>query len=85
MKERLLNLLIRSFDEELTEAERRELQNALAADAELREQKRQLQEVRHLVRESAVRSFKPFFAARVMRRVAAGPSQRSEFLDALLW
>lgn len=85
MNERMLDLLYRSFDDELTEAERQELNSALSASPDLQEEKKQLLELRGMVGESSVSAFKPFFSARVMQRVKELQGGPEEFLHALTW
>jgi anti-sigma factor RsiW len=69
MNERILELLYRSFDGELTPDEEKELREALAASQELRREKDRIEAVRQMVSASARDTFKPFFAERVMRKV----------------
>lgn len=81
MNERLLELLYRSFDDNLGEQESQELSQALAHSAELRGLKRRLTETRAAIADTAERSFKPFFAARVLQRT----TKREEFSGSLVW
>jgi hypothetical protein len=69
MNERILDLLYRSFDEELTPQEAKDLREALAASETLRGEKRRIEAMRKMVATSGQDTFKPFFAERVMRRV----------------
>jgi anti-sigma factor RsiW len=80
MNQDLLTLLYRSLDEDLAPAERKALEEALAASQDLRLERERLLAVRAAVSGSAADSFKPFFAERVMRRLsgdrlAAGAGQ----------
>ncbi len=84
MKPDWVNLLIRSFDSKLSKNERAELENALQNSQELREEKKRLETMRGVIARSADRSFKPFFAARVMRRIDAAANQQ-EFIESLSW
>jgi anti-sigma factor RsiW len=70
MNERILELLYRSFDGELTAGEGRELREALAVSEALRHEKDRIEAMRKMVSASGRGTFKPFFAERVMRRVA---------------
>ena len=70
MNERILEILYRSFDGELTADEQRELRDALAASEELRREKSQIEKMRQMVSASRQDAFRPFFTERVMRRVA---------------
>lgn len=69
MNERILGLLYRSLDEELTADDGRELREALAASEALRHEKGRIEAMRKMVSASGKETFKPFFAERVMRRV----------------
>lgn len=70
MNERILEILYRSFDGELTADEQRELRDALAASEELRREKSQIEKMRQMGSASRQDAFRPFFTERVMRRVA---------------
>lgn len=70
MNERILELLYRSFDEELTAGEGGQLREALAASEALRHEKDRIETMRKMVSASGRDTFKPFFAERVMGRVA---------------
>ena len=85
MNEEMLNLLIRSFDENLSEVERTRLDKALAGSPELREEKKQLSEMRQMIGETAERKFKPFFAARLMRRIEESQTEQEDFFGSLVW
>ncbi|HAS41890.1 MAG TPA: hypothetical protein DCS93_15525 [Microscillaceae bacterium] len=61
-------LLLASFDRELTEAETAMLEQGLADFAELRAEKADLEKLRTLVGEQT-HAFKPFFAGRVMHKI----------------
>jgi len=75
MNDRARDLLYRSLDEALSAAEREELASALAASAELRTEKQQLETMRASVAAATAESFALGFADRVMRRVK-GPETR---------
>ncbi len=85
MNERLLELLYRSFDDELTKEEQRELVEALSFWPELREEKKRITEMRQMIASEAVRSFKPFFSNRVMRRLKEKTTTGEDFFESLLW
>ncbi len=85
MNEEMLNLLIRSFDENLSEVERTSLDKALAGSPELREEKKQLSEMRQMIGETAERKFKPFFSARVMWHIEESQSEQEDFFGSLVW
>ncbi len=85
MNDEMLNLLIRSFDENLSEVERTRLNKALAGSAELREEKKRFSEMRQTIDESAERKFKPFFSARVMRRIEESQSEQEDLFGSLVW
>lgn len=70
MKKDLLALLYRSLDEDLPPSDRKALEEALAASEELRRERERLLAVRAAVSRNTADSFKPFFAERVMRRLA---------------
>ena len=85
MNEEMQNLLIRSFDENLSEVERTSLDKALAGSPELREEKKQFSEMRQMIGETAERKFKPFFSARVMRRIEESQAEQEDFFGSLVW
>lgn len=68
-KNKILDLLYRSFEEELEEKEQKQLEEAIKNFEELRREKGQISVMRKTVSDSAARSFKPFFAERVMNRI----------------
>jgi len=71
MDKKILKLLYRSFDDELNETERRRLEEALRHSDELRREKDRILAQRHAIAKSQKPSFKPFFAERVMSRIAS--------------
>lgn len=85
MNHRLLELLYRSFDEDLSDAEHEELSQALAVSADLRTEKVRITTMRRLVKEDAAGSFQPFFSARVMHRIKAKKTQVEDFFSSLVW
>jgi hypothetical protein len=68
-KTKILELLFRSFDDELKEQERKQLDEALKASPGLRREKDQLLAQRKAISNSAEQSFSPFFAQRVMSQI----------------
>ena len=85
MSEEMVNLLIRSFDENLSEGERAKLNQALTESAKLRDEKKRLSEMRLLVSETAERKFKPFFSTRVLRRINESQTEQEDFFGSLVW
>lgn len=85
MNEEMLNLLIRSFDEKLSEAEQAKLDEALAASPELQDEKKQLLGMRQMIAESVDRTFKPFFSTRVMRRLKKSEGEQEDFFGSFVW
>lgn len=87
LKQDILELLHRSFDCSLDEKEQEKLAEALMNSQALREEKRQIEMQRQAVSASGSDlSFKPFFAERVMNRLAAGEKKEQYgeiFFDAL--
>lgn len=91
MNKKILKLLYRSFDEDLDEKEQKLLEEALKKSEELRREKEQILAQRQAVSQSAVKSFKPFFAERVMKRInALGKKENAlenfyDSLKAMFW
>ena len=69
MDKKILRLLYRSFDDELSESETGKLEQALAESEELRREREQILAQRQALAESSAPSFKPLFAERVMDRI----------------
>lgn len=69
MNKQMLALLYRSFDEPLTQEQLKELDDALSSSSELKQEKERIAKMRVLLSESAQKSFKPFFAEKVVQRV----------------
>ena len=74
MKDKLLELLYRSFDDELTVQEADELAEALNRSEELRAERERIAEMRRALG-SVNEDFGPFFAERVMNRLEARPAE----------
>jgi hypothetical protein len=68
---RILELLYRSFDDDLSGAELAELEAALAVSEDLIKQKKQIASMRKEVSASGAAGFGYMFAERVMRRIEA--------------
>lgn len=91
MNKKILKFLYRSFDEDLDEKEQKLLEEALKKSEELRREKEQILAQRQAVSQSAVRSFRPFFAERVMSRInALGKKENAlenfyDSLKAMFW
>jgi anti-sigma factor RsiW len=71
MNKKAIELLYRSFDDSLAPREKEQLEEALAGSKELREEKERIRAMRGAISAGAARSFKPFFAERVMRKIAS--------------
>ena len=87
MEDRIRDLLYRSLDGDLSLDERKDLHAALAASAELMRERDDALAMRGLIKESAERSFGPFFAERVVNTIR---SEREEtagapFFESLLY
>lgn len=71
MNKKILKLLYRSFDDDLNEKEQKQLEKALKNSERLRKEKERISAMRHTISESAVKSFKPFFAERIINRISS--------------
>ena len=85
MNNKVLDLLYRSFDAMLSKEEETLLSQALSASPELREEKKRIEATRRVVSEDAARSFKPFFSARVMRKIYKERLTQDDFFESLVW
>lgn len=85
MNDRMPNLLYRSFDQTLSREEQQALSQAFSASPQLLEEQKRLAEMRQLIKSGAVRSFKPFFATRVMHRIKRQAGESEEFIGSLMW
>ena len=74
------DLLYRSFDDTLSDEERHRLDEALASSSELRDEYERLAQMRQMVSDGAAGSFQPWFAQRVMRRIAREGAARESDL-----
>jgi anti-sigma factor RsiW len=87
MEDRIRDLLYRSLDGDLSPDEREDLDTALAASAELRRERDDALAVRGLIKDSAERSFGPFFAERVVNTIRSereGEAAGAPFFESLL-
>lgn len=87
MSKRIRKLLYKSFDHELSQEERRLLDEALAASKELREEKAGIESMRDTVSAAAADSFGPSFPERVMQRIKTEKrkaSQSEMFFESLV-
>ena len=71
MEEKINDLLIQSFDRELTTEEQLQLDEALKNSEELREQKEQLVSLRNMISKTKI-SFDQNFSAEVMDKISEG-------------
>lgn len=86
MKKKILELLYLSFDGRLSDEERRLLEDALSRSPGLREEKERIEALRQTVAQQAIRSFRPFFAERVMHAIATARGAKNgleRFAEAL--
>ena len=75
--------MMRALAGELSADEEQAFQQSLATSAALRTEWAALQQVEGLLQQHRAQSFRPFFAARVVQRVAEGDEE--SLADALLW
>ena len=71
MNKKAIDLLYRFFDDALTPEENEELDEALARSKELRDEKDRIVALRNEISASAAKSFRPFFAERVMHAITS--------------
>ncbi len=88
MKDNLINLLYRSFDDELSDKEKLKLKEALKHSPELQEEYNRIAELRQTITQTATFSFSSSFADNVMRQIrltiAPKSSMDESWLDALI-
>ncbi len=83
-----LKLLYRSFDIDLSERKQQRLDKALKQSKNLKEERELIFSRRQAVADSTVRTFRPYFADRVMSKIAAMGNKKNtqeSFYDALLF
>lgn len=88
MDKKILKLLYRSFDDELNERERKQLDEALKVSKELQKEREQILAQRQALSESSAPSFEPLFPERVMSRIDSLGRKKNgfeSFYDALLF
>jgi anti-sigma factor RsiW len=79
MDRKILKLLYRSFDDELTEKERARLEKAVKESDDLRKEKDRILAQREALAESAAPSFRSLFPERVMRRIESLDQKKNGF------
>lgn len=88
MDKKILKLLYRSFDDNLNEKERKQLDEALKVSKELRKEREQILAQRQALAESSAASFEPLFPERVMSRIDSLGQKKNgfeSFYDTLLF
>jgi len=85
MNKKILDLLYRSFDDELTREEQQRLDKALSNSKELREEKIRIDQMRTVISDSCQESFHPFFAEKVMRQIREAERTQESFFDSLIY
>jgi anti-sigma factor RsiW len=89
MDQKVLDLLYRSFDGQLTPEEKQLLEKTLAQSKALQKEKERIVGLRKTISGSALQSFEPFFAERLMQRIQAERESQSaageDFIGSLLW
>jgi hypothetical protein len=84
MNKKMLELLYRSFDDALTQAEQLQLDDALTKSTELQEERDRIVHMRAMISDGSVPSFHPFFAEKVMRRIREAERSQESFFDSLI-
>ena len=80
MTKKILKLLYRSFDTELTQKDQKRLDDALDNSEELRMERERALAQRQALSESGSQSFTPFFAERVMGKIESiGQTKKNGF------
>ncbi|KPL18935.1 MAG: hypothetical protein AMJ92_05510 [candidate division Zixibacteria bacterium SM23_81] len=77
MNKKAIDLLYRFFDDALTPEENEELNEALARSKELRDEKDRIVALRNEISASAAKSFRPFFAERVMHAITSATEAKN--------
>jgi hypothetical protein len=85
MNKKIIELLYRSFDDELSQTERKQLDEALLKSKDLREEKSRITQMRTAISNSGQLSFKPFFAEKVIRRIREAQQVQESFFDSLIY
>lgn len=87
MDKKLYNLLLKSFDTDLSEKERQQLEDALKSP-ELQREKERLEQMRSALSGQSAPSFGPFFSERVVNRVrdlSRNGTLAQDFFDSLIY
>jgi anti-sigma factor RsiW len=84
MNKKIIELLYRSFDDRLSQAEQKILDQALSNSTELRAEKNRIAHMRTMIADSGQKSFQPFFAEKVMRRIRQAARAPESFVDSLI-
>ena len=86
MNQKILELLYRSFDGQLTVEEQRQLDKALSGSQALQEEKEAIATIRRAVSNSATQTFKPFFAEKTMQHIRSRSEKAAKFEEVFnLW
>ena len=87
MKPRIIKLLYRSFDEDLSKREQIQLNEALSKSKELQEKKSILQKVRETLSGLEKPAIEPLFKNRVMEKIYTLQTEREQvlFYDSLVY
>ena len=86
MNKKMRDLLLRSFDKDLSPEEHHILREAMAKSQTLREEQKETKRIRRIIRENSQARFQPFFTERVMGRISELESSNMDepFFDMLL-
>lgn len=71
VEKKFIDLLYLSFDRQLTSNEQKILEEALAESEELQKEKQLIASLQNTIAKTAVKSFEPWFAERVINKIAA--------------
>jgi anti-sigma factor RsiW len=85
MNEKILELLYRSFDGDLSAREEQALREGLESSEELRRERRRIEAMRGMVSAAGADTFGPYFAERVMTRVAGLREVRNGMATVMDW
>lgn len=81
MNKKYLDLLYRSFDEDLSPDERRQLEEALKSSSDLRQEHALLSSMRHKIAAQSKQSFGTQFAESVIDQILHNEIQHNEYLS----
>jgi len=82
MDKKMLKLLVRSLDDDLSKEEKKQLEIAIEKSENLRKEKEKLLKLKALVEKQEYK-FKPFFAGRVMNKIEQQKDKKVIFPDFL--